>query len=183
MHGGVSQCGDCLLSAPPLDACVAAVSYDYPWATLISQFKFHHQPGWARGLARLMRSAPWVEPALEQTDLVIPMPLAAVRLRERGFNQALELARQLAPARKINPRLLLRVKETTPQLALSRPERLKNLRDAFAVEPLRASRLRDARVVLLDDVMTSGASLHAAALALRAAGVRHITGLVFARTD
>ena len=57
------------------------------------------------------------------------------------------------------------------------------LTTTFAVEPLRASRLRDARVVLLDDVMTSGASLHAAALALRAAGVRHITGLVFARTD
>ncbi len=168
---------------PPLDACVAAVSYDYPWASLISQFKFHHQPGWARGLAGLLRSAPWVEPALEQTDLLIPMPLSAARLRERGFNQALELARQLAPARKIEPRLLLRVKETTPQLALSRSERLRNLRDAFAVEPLRAARLRDTRVVLLDDVMTSGASLHAAALALRAAGARHITGLVFARTD
>lgn len=172
-----------MLAPPPLDACVAAVSYDYPWADLIGQFKFHGQPGWARTLARLLRSAPWVEPALDQAALVIPMPLSTSRLRERGFNQAVELARQLAPARKLDTSLLLRIKDTTPQVNLNRSERMMNLDSAFAVEPLKASHLRDARVVLLDDVMTSGASLHAAALALRAAGASHITGMVFARTD
>ena len=172
-----------MLAPPPLDACIAAVSYDYPWTDLISHFKFHGQPAWARSLGRLMRSAPWVEPALEQADLVIPMPLSITRLRERGFNQALELAKRLAPTGKIESRLLLRIKDTAPQLQLNRNQRLSNLSNALAVEPLQAARLQAARVVLLDDVMTSGASMHAAARALRGAGAGHITGIVFARTD
>jgi ComF family protein len=159
------------------------VSYDYPWADLISQFKFHSQPAWARSLARLMRSAPWVEPALERADLVIPMPLSITRLRERGFNQAVELAKQLTPKGKMDTGLLLRIKDTPAQVNLDRRGRLNNLKHAFAVEPLKASRLKAARVVLLDDVMTSGASLHAAAHTLRGAGAGHITGLVFARTN
>jgi ComF family protein len=183
VHGGANQCGACVLEPPPLDACVAAVSYDYPWADLISEFKFHGQPGWAHTLARLLRSAPWVEPALEQADLVIPMPLSNARLRERGFNQAVELARQLTPRRKMDASLLLRIKDTAPQVNLNRGERMMNLNNAFAVEPLKALRLKTARVVLLDDVMTSGASLYGAARALRAAGAGHITGMVFARTD
>lgn len=183
VHGGARQCGACVLAPPPLDACIAAVSYDYPWSDLISRFKFHGQPGWSRSLGRLMRSAPWVEPALEQADWVIPMPLSAARLRERGFNQAVELAKQLAPKGKIDTRLLLRIKDTPAQVNLNRKERLLNLQDAFAVEPLRAACLKAARVVLLDDVMTSGASLHAAAHAVRHAGAAHITALVFARTE
>ena len=172
-----------MLEPPPLDACVAAVSYDYPWADLISDFKFHGKPGWAHTLARLLRSAPWVEPALERADLIIPMPLSHARLRERGFNQAVELARQLTSVRKMDATLLLRLKDTTAQVNLNRAERLRNLHNAFAVEPLKAMRLRGARLVLLDDVMTSGASLYSAARALRAAGAGHITGMVFARTD
>ena len=182
VHGGALQCGTCILAPPPLDACIAAVSYHYPWSDLIGRFKFHGQPGWSRSLGRLMRSTPWVEPALEQADWVIPMPLSVARLRERGFNQAVELAKQLAPKGRMDTRLLLRTKETPAQATLNLRERVTNLQDAFAVEPLRASHLRAARVVLLDDVMTSGASLHAAAHALRSAGAAHITGLVFART-
>ena len=167
VHGGVRQCGACVLAPPPLDACITAVSYDYPWSDLISHFKFHSQPGWARSLGRLMRSAPWVEPALEQADLVIPMPLSAERLRERGFNQAVELAKQLAPREKMDARLLLRIRDTPAQHNLNRKQRDLNLKHAFAVAPRHAVRLEAARVVILDDVMTSGASLHAAAQALR----------------
>lgn len=183
VYGGALQCGACVLAPPPLDACIAAVGYHYPWSDLVSRFKFHGQPGWSRSLARLMRSAPWMEPALEQADWVIPMPLSVARLRERGFNQAVELAKQLAPKGKMDTRLLLRIKDTPAQATLNRRERLSNLKHAFAVEPLRASDLQGTRVVLLDDVMTSGASLHAAAHTLRSAGVAHITGMVFARTD
>jgi predicted amidophosphoribosyltransferase len=110
------------------------------------------------------------------------MPMAPARLRERGFNQALELARRLAPA-KTDAALLLRTRETPAQSGLARAERLGNLRGAFAVEPLRAHELQGRRVVLVDDVMTSGASLFAAAAALRLAGAAHVTALVFARTD
>lgn len=177
-----AECGRCLRDPGPLDACHAAVSYDYPWSGLIAQYKFNGQAGWAHALAMLMRSAPWVEPALEDADLVLPMPLSRQRLAERGFNQALLLARALA-APKTDAGLLLRVRHTASQAALDRKERLVNVQGAFAVDPLLAGRLRDKRVVLVDDVMTSGASLHSAADCLRQAGATQITGLVLARTD
>ena len=108
-----------------------------------------------------------------------------VPLRERGFNQAWEIARRVARALgcAADAHLLLRTRHTPAQSELKRAERLRNVQGVFAVEPLRAHELRDRRVVLVDDVMTSGASLHAASLALRQAGAAHITALVFARTE
>lgn len=178
----LTQCGACMRKAPPLNACVAAVHYAYPWSLLIVQFKFHSRPDWARCLATLLRSTPWVEPALEQAHHVIPMPLSSERLRTRGYNQALELARHLAPD-KIDGKLLLRIHDTPAQSALAREARMRNVRGAFAVEPLRHAELAGTRVVLVDDVMTSGASMFSAAATLRQAGVGHITGLVLARAD
>jgi ComF family protein len=179
---GVVRCADCHRHPPPLDACLAACAYEWPWPGCIAQFKFRGDAGWAAPLATLMRSAPWVEPALEQSDLVLPMPLAPGRLRERGFNQAFELARRLAPG-KADATLLLRTRETPAQSELDRADRLLNLRGAFALEPLRADTVRNRRIVLVDDVMTSGASLFAAAEVLRAGGTAHITAIVLARTD
>ncbi len=179
---GVLQCGQCIKNPPPLDRCLAAVPYDYPWSDLIIGYKFHQHPGRAGALALLLRSTPWVEPALEAADLVLPMPLSLPRLQTRGYNQALLLARQLAPG-KTDHRLLLRIKDTPPQSTLSRAERLDGLRHAFALDPMRYSLVKDARLVLVDDVMTSGATLFAAASVLRAAGAAHITGLVIARTE
>lgn len=179
---GIAQCGACVLSPPPLDACVTAVAYEFPWSRLIVEFKFRGRPSWASSFATLLRSAPWIEPALEQATLLVPMPLSAQRLRARGFNQALELARRLAPD-KTDHNLLLRVRNTAPQSALKREQRLRNVQHAFAVEPLRAKLLAGASVALIDDVMTSGASLHAAAQTLRAAGAAHVTGVVLARAE
>lgn len=176
------QCGACVRDPPPLDACVAALPYAFPWSRLVTEFKFHGQPGWAQALARLMRSVPWVEPLVESADLLVPMPLAIGRLRQRGFNQALELCHQLAPA-KTDARLLLRLRETQPQTALSRSERQTNLRHAFAVDPLRVDMASSRHLVLVDDVMTSGASLHAAASALRGAGAARVSALVLARAE
>jgi ComF family protein len=129
-----------------------------------------------------MQSAPWIAPALEEAELVVPMPLSRERLAERGFNQALLLARALAP-RKTVAGLLLRVRHTAAQAGLDRADRLANVKGVFAVEPLRAARVRGRRVALVDDVMTSGASLHAAALALRQAGAARVTAVVMARTE
>lgn len=176
------QCGACITAAAPLDACLSAVSYAYPWADLIARFKFNEHTGLASALAVLLKKTPGVAPALAAATWVLPMPLSAQRLQLRGFNQALLLARQLAP-QKTDAHLLLRIKDTPPQRTLSRRERLRGVTDAFAVAPLRASTLQGARVVLVDDVMTSGASLFAAARTLRAAGAVHITGLVVARTE
>jgi ComF family protein len=170
------------MNPPPLDACYTAVSYDFPWSALIAQYKFNGQAGWARVFATLMRSAPWVEPALEGADLVLPMPLSRERLAERGFNQALELAKLLAP-RQTDASLLLRIRNTPAQAALDRKARLANVKGAFAIDPLRGDAVRGKKIVLVDDVMTSGASLHAAAETLRAAGAIAVSAIAFARTD
>ncbi len=179
---GVKCCGQCLKTPPPLDACVAAVAYAYPWSILITSFKFKNNPGWAATFATLLRSTPWAEPALESADLVLPMPLSRQRLQSRGFNQALLLARALK-YEKTEAHVLLRIKDTPAQSSLDRVERLASVKNAFAVDPLMAQRIEGRRVVLVDDVMTSGASLHAAAHAIRAAGATHITGMVVARTE
>jgi len=177
-----TACKNCVDHPSPLDACVAAVSYTYPWADCIAQFKFQADPSLARALAHLMRHAPWVEPALDEAHLVVPMPLSLARLRERGYNQALELARHLAP-HKAHAHTLLRRGDSAHQVGASRQERLAHVHDAFWVAPEHASAVRGQRVVLVDDVMTTGASMYEAARSLRVAGAAHITGLVLARTE
>lgn len=178
---GVTHCGECLRHPPPLALCLAACDYDWPWTDCIGRFKFEGQAGWAAPLALLMHSMPWAEQALDGADRVLPMPLFPRRLRERGFNQSLELARRLALGR-IDARLLLRLRDTPAQSSLNRAQRLRNLRGAFAVDPLRAHEVRGARLLLVDDVMTTGASLCSAAQALRDAGAAQVSALVLART-
>ena len=182
LTGKVSQCGACLREPSPLDQCLAAVNYGYPWSDLVVEFKFQQHPAWAHSLALLIRSAPWVEPALEQADVLLPLPLSKDRLRWRGYNQAQLLAEALEPV-KCTTGVLLRIKDTPPQSSLPRSERLASVRDAFAIDPLCIGLLRGKSVVLVDDVMTSGASLVSAARVIRQAGSAHITALVFARTE
>jgi ComF family protein len=179
---GMRQCGACITKPPPIDQALAAVTYGFPWSTLMTQFKFREHTGWAGSFAMLMRSAPWVEPALENADWLLPMPLSRLRLQERGFNQAMLLARALEPD-KVRADILLRVKETQPQSSLTRNERLLAVQGAYALEPKLLPEAHGKRIVLVDDVMTTGASLQAAALTLRHAGAAHITTLVFARTE
>jgi ComF family protein len=123
---------------------------------------------------------------LQSADLVLPVPLSKERLQTRGFNQAWlltrELARQAGCVASTDSTLLLRVKNTRPQTELKREARQANVKGAFQMDPLRAAAVKSRRVVLVDDVMTSGASLFTAAEALRAAGAAHITGIVLGRT-
>lgn len=176
------RCGACLRIPPPLDQCLTATAYAWPWVDLIARYKFQQQAGWAGPLATLMLSAHGVEDALDAADQVLPIPVSSRRLSERGYNQAWLLAQQMCP-QKADAHLLLRTRDTPSQRGLPRVERLANLVGAFAIEPLRAMSLRGQRVVLVDDVMTSGASLHTAARVLRQAGARHITAVVLARTE
>jgi ComF family protein len=178
---GVTCCGACLRAPRQLDRCLVAADYRWPWTRCIAQFKFGQDPGLAAPLAALLAAAPDVAQALTMIDDVLPVPLSAQRLAERGYNPAQLLARHLA-ARRVRDGLLLRIRHDPPQRGLPRAERLKNVRGAFAVDPRRAAALRGRRVALVDDVMTTGASLREAALALRAAGVSHITAIAFART-
>lgn len=182
LTGSAQHCGVCLRAPPPMDRCLTAVAYAYPWSDLVVAFKFQQHPAWARSLGLLMRSAPWVEPALDAADVLLPLPLSKVRLQWRGYNQAQLLAEALEPE-KCQSDVLLRIKDTPPQSSLPRSERLASVRDAFAIDPLRIATVRGQNVVLVDDVMTSGASLAAAAQVIRHAGAAHITALVFARTE
>ncbi|MBK6869468.1 MAG: ComF family protein [Burkholderiales bacterium] len=179
---GVTRCGACLREPPPFDRCRVAVAYAWPWVGCVARFKFQQDPGLAPALAELLAAAPDVADELAQAPLVLPMPLSAERLAERGYNPAQLLAERLAPGRT-RPDLLLRVRHGTPQRGLTRAERLRNVRGAFALDARHAGALQAQRVVLVDDVMTTGASLAEAARALRTAGVAHITALAFARTD
>ena len=172
-----------------LDQTLTALDYAYPWSELISRYKFGEQPGWAPFFAALLLKAPGVHEALanlQAADLMLPVPMSKERLQTRGFNQAWELTRALArhsgSAASADSSLLLRVKNTRPQTELKREARLANVKGAFQIDPLRTSEIKGKRIVLVDDVMTSGASLFTAAEALRAAGAAHITGIVLART-
>jgi ComF family protein len=178
----LKRCGTCLRNPPPLDLCLTAIGYEWPWVDLIARFKFQEQAGWARPLATLMLSAPGAEDMLDMADWLVPIPLSTQRLAQRGYNQSWQLAKLLSPS-KANAHLLLRTRDTPSQRSLPRAERLANLVGAFAVEPLRASELRIKHVVLIDDVMTSGASLHTAAQVLRQAGAAKVSALVLARTE
>lgn len=182
LPSGMRQCGACITETPPVEQTLAAVPYAYPWAGLIAEFKFREHTGWARELATLLRSTPWVEPALDEAHWLIPMPLSGARLRTRGFNQALLLACALEPG-KVHSDVLLRVKDSTAQSSLPRAQRLLGARGAYALEPRRAAEVRGKRVVLLDDVMTTGATLFEAARVLKRAGASHITALALARTE
>ncbi|WP_439113749.1 ComF family protein [Hydrogenophaga sp.] len=172
-----------------MQSCVAAVDYAYPWDGLIARFKFRGEPGWAQPMAALTLQTPGAVAALQTCDLVVPIPLTTTRLATRGYNQAWELAKALraaAPGESARNEAmadaLVRLGEVPDQHSLSREQRLRNLQGAFAAHPFRAARLVGARVLLVDDVTTTGATLHSAAQALLMAGAQQVSALVFART-
>ena len=173
----VPPCGACQRRPPPLDAAHAAFVYRAPLDRLLPRFKFHRDLAAGRLLAEAMAAR---FAGLPQPDAVMPVPLHCARLRRRGYDQALELARPLARALRL-PLLdgaLVRARATAPQSELDAAARRHNLRDAFA---LRTDARLPARVALIDDVMTTGATLHAAARILRRAGVTRIEAWVCAR--
>lgn len=170
-------CGACLQSPPPVSRTHAAFVYGFPLDRLVPRFKFHHDLAAGRLMAELMAQALAQAP---RPEALIPVPLHAARLRQRGYDQALELAKPLSRALAV-PLMddaLLRSRATAAQSELDAAARQRNLRGAFAV---RAAAALPAHVALVDDVMTTGATLHAAAKALRRAGVARVDAWVCAR--
>ncbi|QHI99400.1 ComF family protein [Xylophilus rhododendri] len=181
LPAGLPRCGACVRQPPPLDACLAAVDYGFPWDRGIAALKFRGEAGLARALAELLRRMPGAATAIEDAELLLPLPLSPLRLRERGFNQSALIARRLAPS-KCDTATLLRIRHTAALSGMDRQARRSHVRGAFALEPARAARVRGRRLLLVDDVMTSGATLHEAARVLRAAGAASVSALVVART-
>jgi ComF family protein len=172
-----AACGHCQRRPPPLTETHAVFRYETPLDRLLPRLKFHEDLAAGRLCADLMAEA---LAGVARPDALIPLPLHRRRLRARGFDQTLELARPLARtlALPLRDDLLARVRETAPQSRLDAAARRRNLRGAFAVRPGIAL---PAHVALVDDVMTTGATLHAAADALRQAGVARVDAWVCAR--
>lgn len=183
LPGAAALCGDCLRRPPPFERAVAAVDYTPPWRELVTHFKFHDGLDLAAGFADLIVQAVR-QTAPPRPALLLPAPLAAARLRERGYNQAWELARRVGAALGLRREaaLLLRVRDTPHQLDLPLARRAENVRDAFAVEPHRRSELAGLDVALLDDVLTTGETAAAMARALLQAGAASVQVWVLART-
>ncbi len=170
-----APCGRCLKKQPLFARTVAPFAYAFPLDRLVQALKFNGQLHLANGLAdRLARCA------THRPDCIVPMPLHPARLAQRGHNQSLELARRVADRLDIPllPNACLRVRDTPPQSELKWKEREKNMRKAFRC----TEDFSGKHVAMVDDVMTSGASLNALALALRRAGAREVSAWVIART-
>jgi ComF family protein len=168
-------CGNCLNRPPNFDGTLALWRYEFPCDTLVQALKYRARLALAGFFARSLASRP-----LPEVDLIVPMPLHPRRLAERGFNQALEIARGLARhlGKPIEPRGVQRVKNTLPQTELPYEERAKNVRGAFLCQ----LDLSGARVAVVDDVMTTGATLNELARALKRAGAARVENFVIART-
>ncbi len=170
-----ATCGSCLQHAPAFDRTAAVFAYAFPLDKLVQALKYGEQLVLVNSLADKLAQRVVIRP-----DCIVPMPLHPARLRERGFNQSLELARRIG--RKLHIPLLdnvcQRVRDTPPQAALRWKERNRNVRRVFTC----AANLSGQHVAVVDDVMTSGASLQELALALRAAGAREVSAWVIART-
>jgi ComF family protein len=164
-------CGSCLNHPPHFDATLALWRYEFPCDGLVQALKYRGRLALAGFFARSLAAR-----TMPEVDLIVPMPLHPKRLAERGFNQALEIARHLG--RPIEPRGVLRVKHTLPQTDLPYEERAKNVRGAFLCK----LDLSGASVAVLDDVMTTGATLNELARALKRAGATRVENFVIARS-
>jgi ComF family protein len=173
----MTRCGACLRQPPPQSGTRAVFIYAAPIDRLLPRVKFHGDLASARLLATLMaRSLADAERPLA----LVPVPLHRSRLRGRGYDQALELARPLARSLQLPLRddVLMRRRATAAQSTLDVDGRRRNMRYAFAI---RADAVLPAHVAVIDDVMTTGATARAATLALRRAGVARVDVWVCAR--
>lgn len=172
---GAAVCGRCLAEPPAYDRTLAAFRYAFPLDKLIQSFKYGRRlvlgEYFGRHLALLAGDC--------GADRLVPLPLHPLRLRERGFNQALELARALSRQHHIplDTRSCRRIRQTAAQADLPWRERARNVRGAFAC----SAEFHGQHLLLLDDVMTTGASLDELARTVKLHGAAQVTLLVLAR--
>jgi ComF family protein len=183
---GVAICADCRLRPPPIAATFAALDYGYPWDGLIARFKFRDGVALARPLSGLMAHGLGAAfgAGLARPDLVLPVPLTAERLRERGYNQAWELARRLAGTFALPARVdaIERLIGGAHQADLHGDERRRQVRGAYALTAAGQAGVAGRHVAVVDDVMTTGATLGELALTLRRGGAASVSAWVLART-
>ena len=165
-------CGRCLAEPPHYDATVAALAYAFPADALIQSLKFRGELALAPLLGGLLAAN-----VTSGVDFVIPVPLSRQRLKERGYNQAVEIARHLGHG-KLLVSACERSRDTAPQLDLPFEERHRNVKGCFITN----QNFKDAVVAVVDDVMTTGATLDEMAQTLKRAGATRVVNWVVART-
>ena len=172
-------CGECQRKPPPFDRCVVPFTYRSPLPELINGLKFRGRLSYSRLLAGLL--LPAIEQVLQKPpELIIPVPLHPGRLRERGYNQALELARPLSRHLGIPLELrhCRRTRATPPQSGLKQTQRRRNIRGAFEISP----NIGADHVALVDDVVTTGSTVAEFARQLHRRGVQRVEVWALART-
>ena len=172
-----TQCGRCIKQRPKYDYVVSALDYIAPVDFLVADLKYSHNLAAARALAFPLALRLEREP---YPDMVLPMPIAASRLRERGFNQAAEIARYACSefGLRLSPQLAQRISAGASQTALPWGERAKNVRGVFRCQ----ADLTGKTVAVVDDVITTGATLNELATVLKRAGAEKVVGWIVART-
>ena len=169
-------CGRCQARSPPFRSVVAPLLYTFPIDAVLKGLKFHNKLDVAPMLAELL--APAVRDSEERLDALVPVPLHRWRHARRGYNQAGEIARALSRLTGVPVRrLVTRVRATSPQTGLDAKSRRRNLRGAFHVR----RRAPAARVLVIDDVITTGETVRAVAGALQASGIDEVRVLAVAR--
>lgn len=181
-----TTCGDCMKQAPAFDATIVAADYAPPIDQLVLALKFGGRLALAPMFARMLRDALL---HAHPKNITLPsqltaVPLGAERLANRGFNQALEIAKPLSRSLGISldPHLMVRSRDTHAQALLHPDERRKNIRNAFIVSPAAIDRIRGQHVGVVDDVITTGETLNEFAATLKRYGASRVTNFVFART-
>jgi len=174
-------CGTCIESTPPFDAARSAAFYEEPLRDAILRFKFDGKTILAEPLARTASEALEMELWDVDIDSIIPVPLHPKRLRWRGFNQSLLLARHIGKRAGIwvDAYTLKRIRPTRPQVELTHKQRATNVKGAFAVS--RPQFVDGRKILLVDDVSTTGATLRECAKMLRKAGASNVYALTVAR--
>ncbi len=175
-------CPACEARQPEFDRAITALDYVPPWSGLISRFKFQRDASLRLTFVQLMADAIRQRP--HRVDLILPVPLSAARLAERGYNQSWLLAKGLGQAlqRPVTDEALVRTRGTPRLMTLDSEERLRAIHGAFQVGPVWAGRLRGRHVALVDDVLTTGATLDEISRMLRRHGVAGLSAWVLART-
>jgi ComF family protein len=177
-------CAACLSAAPAFDATLVAADYASPLDQLVLQLKFGGSLALAPWMGAMLARAVLAERTLPLPNVLCPVPLGPLRLVGRGFNQALEIARPLSHALGIplRARLAIRALETAAQSGVAPAERRRNIRHAFIVAPDALAMVRGQHIGVVDDVMTSGATLNELAATFKRFGAARVSNFVFART-
>jgi ComF family protein len=175
-----THCAACLKKPPAFDSTTVACDYVAPFDQLVLALKFGHRLAVAKAIADLLSKV--VGPPIP--DLFIAVPLGHQRLAQRGFNQALEIAKPLAQAlnRPLYSNLMHRVRDTQAQALLSPDQRQKNILQAFSLNQSDADKIHGRHIGVVDDVITTGATLHEVASCLKKYGAARVSNIVFART-